>query len=81
MTKDTLPLSEPVMGHHKQNLTEKAKQAAEVQPREKVRTKDAPVAASIRLSTSALVGYPDPDPWVFRAPGALPRSVKIYSHG
>jgi len=34
----------------------------------------------VRLGTSALVGYPDPDPWVFRAPGALPRSVKICSH-
>ena len=46
MTKDTLPPSEPVMGHRKRNLTEKAKQAAESQPRKKARTKGTPVTAS-----------------------------------
>jgi len=41
----------------------------------------ATIFRSVGLSMSALVGNPDPDPWVFRAPGALPRSVKICSHG
>jgi len=33
----------------------------------------------VRLSTSALVGYPDPDPWIFRAPGALPVRATVRS--
>jgi hypothetical protein len=36
---------------------------------------------TVRLSTSALAGDPDPYPRVFWAPNVTPGSVKIFSHG
>jgi hypothetical protein len=59
MTKDTLPPTIPVTGPRKRNLSERAKQAAEVQPRKKAKTMEGSRATAGKgIQNTANTGNP-----------------------